>query len=182
MMQVRVREVVVAVVLLALCVAMRLVDHAPNFTPIAAASLFAGFFFRSRVLALGLPLAAMFISDLVGPGIYDLRLMVIVYLCLALPALLGPFVRGRWMPLRIVGASLAGSLLFFVVTNGAVFAWSSMYARSFAGCIECYTLALPFFRNTVLGDLAWNCTFFGAWALAPIAWRSVRARTRKATA
>ena len=161
--------VIVALLLIALCVVMRLVDHAPNFTPLAATAIFSGFFFRSRLAALGVPIAAMLASDLIGPGLYDWRMMLVVYACLALPALLGRFVRGRLMPLRIVGASLVASTLFFLATNLAHFLWMPGYEHTLAGLVECYALALPFFgRNTFAGDLAWSFALFGAWALAPI--------------
>jgi len=46
------------------------------------------------------------------------------------------------------------SFLFFLISNLGV--WWFWYARTFSGLITCYTLALPFYRNTLLGDL-----FFG---------------------
>ncbi len=178
----KVRGAVVIAVLIGVCVVMRLVEHAPNFTPLAATAIFAGFFFRSRMLALTVPIAALAISDLLGAGFYDARIMIAVYACIAVPALVGRFVRGRWMPVRVLGASLAASVLFFAVTNFAHFLFTPMYEKSLAGLLECYTLALPFFRNTLLGDLSWSFLFFGAYAVLPMAWLAMRARTQKALA
>ena len=62
-----------------------------------------------------------------------------------------------------VGA-LAGSILFFVASNLAVWAYSGYYPPSAAGLGECFLAALPFFRFTALGDLAFAMTLFGAWA------------------
>ena len=61
------------------------------------------------------------------------------------------------------GAVLGGSLLFFFVTNGAVwlFAEGSIYPKTLAGLATCYWMALPFFRNTVASDLLFSAAFFG---------------------
>jgi hypothetical protein len=40
-----------------------------------------------------------------------------------------------------------------------------MYPRSFSGLMECYLLAIPFFRNTILGDLFYTGVFFGSYEL-----------------
>jgi hypothetical protein len=62
-------------------------------------------------------------------------------------------------------ASLISSLAFFLITNFAVWAFFSWYPHTFAGLVSCFTLALPFFRNTLLGDLVYSGIFFGAYEL-----------------
>ncbi|MCA9293370.1 MAG: hypothetical protein KDA20_06120 [Phycisphaerales bacterium] len=176
----RLRAWGIAALLVALCVVMRIVPHTWNVTPVAATALFAGFMIRNRAVAMLVPMAALLIGDLFGPGLYDAWLMVAVYAGLAAPALLGRFVRGKWMPLRVLGASVLGSVLFFGVTNLAAFFTMGLYARSFGGLVECYVAGLPFFRNTLLGDLAWNCTLFGAWAVLPMAWARLRTSAKVA--
>src|SRR5258707_6782705 len=81
-------ELALALSLVALDVVARLAPHAPNFTPVAASAVFAGMVFRSRALALAVPLSAMLVSDLVI-GSYDWRIMSVVYAAFMLPALLG---------------------------------------------------------------------------------------------
>ena len=45
---------------------------------------------------------------------------------------------------------LLSSLSFFIITNFGV--WLMHYPKSLTGLLECYTLAIPFFRNSLIGD------------------------------
>lgn len=62
--------------------------------------------------------------------------------------------------------TLSASVFFFVVTNFAVWAGSGIYAHSFGGLVSCFTLALPFFRNTALSDALYTAALFGMYELA----------------
>ncbi|MFM7399706.1 MAG: DUF6580 family putative transport protein, partial [Bacteroidota bacterium] len=73
------------------------------------------------------------------------------------------FIRNNMKPGSIAMASLAGSLVFFLVTNFSVWYGSTFYPQNTAGLIACYTAGLPFLGNTVLGDLFFNGVLFGAW-------------------
>jgi hypothetical protein len=153
--------------LLALDVVARLLPHAPNFTPLAASALFAGVIFRSRLVALTTPVAAVVLGDLVI-GTYDWRVAGVVYVSLALPAIAGMWgrsVQTPRLPLLLVPLALASSVTFFVTTNFAVWAFSGMYANDLAGLLHCYVAALPFLRNGVMGDLFWTAVLFGGWYL-----------------
>ena len=150
--------------LIGLVVAARLVPHAPNFTPVVAAGLFAGMVLRSRTLALIVPVAAMLISDLIM-GFEDWRIRVVIYAALVLPVVLGIWGQ-RFRPiLALLPLALTSSLLIFVVSNFAVWAFSGMYALDFSGLVRCYVLALPFLQNTVIGDILWTAVLFGSWWL-----------------
>jgi hypothetical protein len=153
--------------LIGLIVAARLVPHAPNFTPVVAAGLFAGMIFRSRTLALAMPVAAILLSDLIlGPE--DWRIRAVIYAALVLPAALGIWGQ-RFRPIvALLPLALASSLLFFVVTNFAVWAFSGMYTLDISGLIRCYVLALPFLQNTVIGDVVWTAALFGSWWLVQL--------------
>lgn len=137
---------------------------APNFTAVGAAALFAGFMFRSRGVAAGVPIVAMLISDAVI-GFYQWPVMLAVYGSLAAPALFGRLLRGRAGATRVAGCSVAGSVLFFVATNFAVWACGA-YGHDSAGLAACYTAAIPFFKYTLAGDLVYAGVFFGVHALA----------------
>jgi hypothetical protein len=150
--------------LVALDVVARLLPHAPNFTPIAASAVFAGMILRSRTLALAVPLAAVLVSDLVLGG-YDWRVMAVVYAALTLPALLAMAARRFRTSIVIVPVVLSSSVIFFLTTNFAVWAWSGIYPLTFAGLVHCYVAALPFFQNTLCGDLFWSAALFGGWWL-----------------
>jgi hypothetical protein len=158
-------EFPIAAGLVALDVAARLLPHAPNFTPIAASAVFAGTILRSRALALAVPLAAMLVSDCFLGG-YDWPVMGVVYGALMLPALLAYAARRFRASSAIVPVVLSSSLIFFVTTNFAVWGWSGMYPLTLSGLVHCYVAALPFFQNTVCGDLFWSAVLFSAWWLA----------------
>ena len=142
--------------------ALRLIPHPFNFSPIGAIGLFGGAYLGRRAWSVLIPLAALFLSDLVlgfhstMPAVYGAFVLVT---CLGL--VLGP----KPSALRVGAMAGASSISFFVITNFAVWAESGMYARSFGGLIECYTLAIPFFQNTLAGDLCFSAVLFGAYAL-----------------
>ena len=168
-----------ALLLFALIVAAavsRLVPHPPNFSPIEAIALFGGAYFLNRGWAVLAPLAAMFVSDLVlglmQGGLYFEYFasahFIAIYACIALSAVLGFGLRGRVKSLRVLGYSLAGSLLFFLVTNFAV--WLTAYdviahPACTAGLGSCYVAALPFLKWTVLGTLFYAALLFGGYEL-----------------
>jgi hypothetical protein len=157
-------EISLIVALVALGVAGRMLPHPANFTPIAATALLAGFLLRSRWLAVAVPLGAMAISDFFDEAV-DLRIRAAIYLALATPVLLAGILKARFTGGRLVGCSLAGSLVFFVVTNAAVWLFSPRYTPDVAGLLECFTAAIPFARNTIAGDLIWTVVLFGTYGL-----------------
>lgn len=157
----RLRLVAVIGVILA-AAASRLIPHPPNLTPIAAMALFGGAHFADRRLAFLIPLAAMFLSDLVV-GLH--RLLPVVYASFALIVCIGFWLRPRMSALRVAGAALAGSVAFFVLTNFGVWAWGSFYPKTLDGLVAAYVAGIPFFRNTLLGDVAYTALLFGGFAL-----------------
>jgi len=153
-----------ALCLVVACVSMRLLPHPANFAPVAAVAIFGGAVLPRR-LALWLPALAMILSDAVI-GFYDYRIMFVVWSCYALTALAS----GKWLKktsaTRVTLMALAGSVFFFAATNFAVWLWSGMYAHTLSGLGQCYFMALPFFRNTILSDLFYTVTLFGLYAFA----------------
>ncbi|MEI6576758.1 MAG: DUF6580 family putative transport protein [Bacteroidota bacterium] len=142
---------------------MRLVPHWPNFTPIAAIALFGGAYINRKDLAILIPLMALFLSDLfLGLHAY----LIPVYGCFAITAAIGFFLKNKISGTNVILASLASSLLFFLVTNFAVWALGMNFSRDFSGLMQCYTIALPFFLNGTLGDLFYTGVLFGGFALA----------------
>jgi hypothetical protein len=153
----------------------------PNFAPVAALALFAGYYFRSRWTAAALPLCVMMVTDLMIGG-YEPAVMAAVYLALAAPVLWGGFLRrlsldrgeqphGAWTGATAATAglatsSLAASVFFFLASNFAHWVFTDMYPKTAEGLGHCYTAALPFFRYTLAGDLAFASVLFGGYALA----------------
>lgn len=141
-------------------VSARLLPHPDNFAPLTALAIFSGSLFPRRYAAF-VPLLAAVLSD-IFLGFYDI--MPIVWACYLLIALAS----NRWLkqPSFLGGFAftVGASLSFFVITNLAVWAFSNMYAHTTAGLVECFTLALPFFRNSLLGDLVYVTSLFGLYA------------------
>ena len=171
----------------------RLLPHPPNFSPVEAVALFGGAYFASRAAAIAVPLVAMFISDLalgamLGGTYFEhftspayLATWLTVYACVALSAVLGFGLRGRVSGARVLGFSLIGSVLFFVLTNFAVWATATPMTAHPAcvsgGLLPCYAAALPFFQWTVLGTLFYAALLFGGFALLRQRVPALRAQT-----
>ncbi len=170
--------VLVGIILLAALA--RLIPHPPNFTPIGALALFGAAHFQSRWAGFLVPLSAMFISDVVlqlatSIGLYGGWMaggtgfhtgMVAVYGVVVLIAALGLLLRRKKTVLPVAGAALASSVLFFVITNFWVWAEGSLYSLTLEGLLTCYTMAIPFFHWTLLGDAYYATVLFGGFALA----------------
>ncbi|HSR18620.1 MAG TPA: DUF6580 family putative transport protein [Ignavibacteriaceae bacterium] len=136
----------------------RFIPHPPNFAPIAAIALFGGAYFDNKKLSFVVPFAAMILSDIFMP----LHSTVwAVYLSFALIVLIGFSLRERKKVKNIILASIASSVLFFAVTNFAVWMSYRMYPMNLTGLAECYVAAIPFFSYTLLGDLFFVGLLFG---------------------
>lgn len=141
----------------------RLVPHPPNVAPIAAMALFGGAYFERKMWAFVLPLAALLVSDALL-GFHSL--MPIIYGAFVAIVGIGFFLRRRRRPLQIAGACVAGSVLFFVVTNLGVWMLGSLYPKTLAGLVACYVAAIPFLHYTLLGDAFFTAVLFGGFMLA----------------
>lgn len=163
----------------------RLLPHPPNFSPIEAIALFGGAYFIKRGWALLVPLLAMLASDLVLAATLDGSYAGYmggvsfwsVYACIALSTLLGFGLRGKVGGARLLGYSLAGSVLFFVVTNFGAWLASPFYPQTAAGLGAAYVAGIPFFQWTVLGTLGYAAILFGGFALLRRRLPALRAQT-----
>lgn len=174
-------RVLLLIVLVFAAAFFRLVPHLHNAAPIAAITLFAAAYLPSRRWSVLLPLAAMFLSDVVLYATKDVAYreqavsnMLFVYSTFAVIALLGQWLRQRVTIGRVIGTTLAGSAVFFLITNFG--AWLSLsqtlstgepaiYSRTLGGLIDCYIAGVPFFRGTFFGDLFYTAALFGGLAL-----------------
>jgi hypothetical protein len=148
--------------------AARLIPHPPNFSPIAALALFGGATFASKRAAFLVPLAAMFLSDLVL-GFYAIT--PAVYGSFALITCLGIWMRGKQSVWRLAGASIVAAVLFFAVTNFGIWTLGDWYPKTLAGLAEGYAAAIPFFRNTLWSNLFYSAVLFGGLRLAERRWQ-----------
>lgn len=160
----KITENQIVIALIVLAVILRLLPHPANFAPIGAIALFGGVYLK-RNQALWLPLAAMIISDFFI-GFHSV--IFFTWGSFLLMALLGMWLRKRKNVGNVVATTIIGSLLFYVVTNFGVWAATPLYEKTFQGLVQCYLMAIPFFRNTVASDIFYVTMFFGAYELVKI--------------
>ena len=146
-------------VLIAVLAFSRLIPHPPNFTPLLGMAVFAGARLDNKLFAIIAPITAMFLSDLVI-GLHSG--MSIIYFAVLVNVLFGFYLKDRFGLLQIGGTLISGALLFFLITNFAVWYSSSFYSNDLAGLINCYTMGLPFFQNTLISSIIYG---FGAFYL-----------------
>lgn len=159
---------IIAAVLILFAAFSRLIPHPMNFAPIAAIALFAAVYMDKKY-AFILPIAAMLLSDLFI-GFY--AGIEWVYGAFALVALIGLWLKKRVESKKglskagyIAGTTLVSSVVFFAVTNFGVWISGMFYEMSLKGLIECYTMAIPFFRNSLAGDMFYVTAMFGIYGI-----------------
>lgn len=154
--------------IIALTALSRLLPHPPNVTPIAAMALFAGMHFRDRRIAFLSPIAAMFLSDLaLGFSVYGasiLKSQPAVYLCMLITVVIGRSILNKRSISKIAAATLANAVIFYLVTNFSVWTGDPLYPKTWGGLMACYTAAIPFFRNSLIGDVSFVAVLFGGFA------------------
>ncbi len=140
------RRDLIVLSLLVLAVITRLLPHPPNVTPIAAIALFGGCNIKDKNLAFVLPLLCMFLTDLFLGFHIIMPFVYLSFMCISYIGINSEKITN--------GTIFGSSLLFFLVTNFGV--WFFGYPNTLAGLVSCYTLALPFFVNTIIGDLVFT--------------------------
>ena len=141
---------------------VRLIPHPPNFVPVAAMALFGGAYFSKRWVAFLVPLMAMLVTDLIL-GFHST--MWAVYFSFVLIVGIGMLMIKQKKVSNIFLASVSASVLFFVITNFAVWASGIYYPKELSGLAASYTAAIPFFHYTLLGDLFFVALMFGSYEL-----------------
>jgi uncharacterized membrane protein len=134
----------------------RIIPHPPNMTAIGAIALFSGAFLYDKRLAFIIPTITMLISDLV----LGYQLALSVYLSFLIIVSLGFVLAKKHTGISVINMSLLASVIFYVLTNFSVFISSPLYSKTFVGLIECYTLAIPFFLNTLIGNVVYSLIMF----------------------
>lgn len=125
----------------------RIIPHPPNFTPILASAIMAPMLIKDRWFGVAIPIVAMFVSDVVI-GFYSYQF--VIYSSIIAIALVTPM-RKNYALLGIM--AIGGSVWFFLTTNFAEWIIWDYYPKTIEGLMTCYTLALPFFKNTLISTL-----------------------------
>ncbi|MCL2027712.1 MAG: hypothetical protein FWG79_04395 [Bacteroidales bacterium] len=140
----------------------------PNFTPIAAIALFGGAYFTRKSIAFLIPLAALAITNFFLP-VFDAFTTIAVYSGFIFAGVIGLWIGKNVSASRVIAGALTSSVIFFAVTNFASWLWLGklgFYPMTVGGLVLCYEMALPFFRNEILGTLVYSGVLFGAFEFA----------------
>lgn len=139
-------------------VGLRLVPHIPNAAPVAALAILCGAMFK-RPWSYAVPLVVMLASDFII-GFYQWPIMLSVYATMLLTVLLGEWLKDNKNPWRVASTGVASAVLFYLVTNAAVWKFSGMYPQTMDGLMLSYFYGIPFFRFTLFGNIAYTVGFF----------------------
>lgn len=166
----------VITLLILLAALSRLIPHPANFAPIGGMALFGAAYYSRRAWAFVIPVISMWISDLVLNNVvygayfdgfvWFYRGAWFTYGAFILIVLLGIFTLRKIKVPNLLFSALGASVIFFLVSNFGVWFSGTMYPKDFGGLIACYTAGIPFFKNTVMGDLFYTAFLFGAFELS----------------
>ena len=169
------KKIILILSLLIIGVVGRLIPHPPNVTPIIAIALLAAHAFKNKWIAILIPLTGMWISDLMinnylYAGYYDKFVFfsngsLWIYGAILLAVLIGKVLIRSIKLSTVFLSSFSASFFFFIITNFGVWLSNMMYPKSLLGLIECYTLAIPFFGNALIGDLIYSVALFTSYSL-----------------
>lgn len=155
----------------------RLLPHPHNFTPIGGMALFGAAYFSRKYLAFLIPVAAMWLSDLALNNLIYAKVYpefysgfswfgsVYVYVGFVLIALMGISLLKKVAPVNLLGASLTASVIFFLITNFGSWLADPLYPKNATGLVSAYVAGIPFFWNTLAGDLFYTAVLFGGFAM-----------------
>ena len=138
-----------------------LLSNIPNFSPVASVALFSGFYLSNKKLALLIPVACMLISDYFI-GFHSL--MWAVYLSFAFTVVMGIKMKTSSSK-KVIINSVLSSLIFFFITNSAVWLTGNFYSSDLSGLGLCLTMGIPFFKYTLLSSTVFSTILFGGFQI-----------------
>ena len=144
----------VAFIILALSFS-RLIPHPWNFSPMIAAGIFAGFYFKQFYLGSFIIILSMFLGD-IFLGFHNT--MFFTYLALAIVVLIGVVIKNLKFS-KILYSTIASSIVFFVITNFGAWLTIDMYTKDFNGLMQSYVMAIPFFHNSLISTFIYLFVF-----------------------
>ena len=163
----------VAYALVVMAIMTRLLPHSPNVTSVTAVALFAGALLPGR-WSIAVVVGSLIVTDLII-GVHSLSWLV--WVCFAAIALASRLSLRRIQPGRVIVASIGSSIFFYLVTNFGVWAEGRMYTLTWTGLMESYYMALPFFRNALIGDILYSGILFGVYGAVVFAVHRMQANS-----
>lgn len=167
-MEIRVsKTTLLALSLIIIGIALRVIPHTANFAPVGAIALFGGAILSFRT-ALWLPLGIMVASDLIV-GLHPT--IAFTWGGFVLVGLFGTTLRNKRNLVRIPLGAIGAALIFYMISNFGVWLEGRLYPATWQGLADCYAMALPFLRTSLLADLAFSALFFGLYAFVAHAFK-----------
>ena len=166
-----------AITLIVLLAALsRLIPHPANFSPIGAMAIFGAGYYSKRYLAFLIPIASMWISDLLLNNlvygeffdhfVWFYKGSIFTYGAFALIVLVSTFFLKKINVKYLAFLAILSSIIFFIVSNFGVWVSSGMYPQTLEGLSACYIAGLPFLKNTIMGDFVYTAVMFGSFELS----------------
>ena len=155
------KSLIAILLLLTLGIVTRFLPHPANFTAIGAIALFGGLYLPKKWAILA-PLTVMLISD-IFIGFYSWQIMGSVYAGFVVMGLIGLKVRKNKKFSTVLGGTILGSIIFFLLTNFAVWVFGTMYTHNLAGLMQSYYMAIPFFKNSLMANLLYTGILVGSY-------------------
>ena len=150
------RKEIFPISLILILVFARLIPHPPNFTPIIAVAILSSYFFRNVYLSITTLLVSMLLAD-VFIGFY--KDMLFVYISLLLIPIIFFKISSKINYKNLFIFGFVGALIFYLISNFGVWLVGNLYSKDIDGLVECYYLAIPFFRNTLFSTIFYS--YFG---------------------
>lgn len=171
-------------ILIVLAAISRLIPHPPNVAPIAGMALFGAAYYSKKYWAYLIPIVSMWVSDLILNNVVYAQYFdqfvwfysgsLFTYGAFALIVLLGTIALKKKSVGSILFSALSATVIFFIVSNFGVWLTSPMYAKSWVGLTACYTAAIPFLQNSLLGNLGYTALLFGLFELSMVLFPDLR--------
>jgi hypothetical protein len=149
----------------------RLIPHPSNFAPLGAIAMFGGYYFKKSWQSFAVTAGSWWLTDLVLNNLVYKRYFtsftwlsasyLTVLISLIIIMLISKIIIKKVNFISIITASMLSSLAFFIITNFGSF-WE-MYPHTLAGLGTAFNVAIPFFKNTAIGDLVYSGLIFGAY-------------------
>jgi len=120
-----------------------------------------GVYFGKNYLAFLIPIISMLISDF----LLGFNITISVYLSFLIMIPLGIGIKNKLSNLSVIKTSIYASIVFFLITNFSVWIFSTFYPNNFYGLLVCYYAGIPFFFNTLLGNIFFSFSLFGIYEI-----------------